>query len=54
MADALDSKSSVRKDVWVRLPPLVLIQLGNIARTSQIAAGVPGTVPLNICDFEYF
>ncbi|MEY2611655.1 MAG: ribosomal protein [Planctomycetota bacterium] len=24
MADALDSKSSVRKDVWVRLPPLVL------------------------------
>ena len=25
MADALDSKSSVRKDVWVRLPPLVLI-----------------------------
>jgi len=23
MADALDSKSSVRKDVWVRLPPLV-------------------------------
>ena len=23
MADALDSKSSVRKDVWVRVPPLV-------------------------------
>ncbi len=27
MADALDSKSSVRKDVWVRLPPLVLIKV---------------------------
>ncbi len=24
MADALDSKSSARKGVWVRLPPLVL------------------------------
>ena len=24
MADALDSKSSVRKGVWVRLPPSVL------------------------------
>ncbi len=24
MADALDSKSSVRKDVWVQVPPLVL------------------------------
>ena len=27
MADALDSKSCVRKGVWVRLPPLVLNQL---------------------------
>ncbi len=25
MADALDSKSSVRKGVWVRLPPSVLV-----------------------------
>ena len=24
LADALDSKSSVRKDVWVRVPPPVL------------------------------
>lgn len=27
MADALDSKSCVRKGVWVRLPPLVLLFL---------------------------
>ena len=27
LADALDSKSSVRKDVWVRVPPLVLYAL---------------------------
>jgi small subunit ribosomal protein S12 len=29
MADALDSKSSVRKDVWVQVPPLVLFSYKN-------------------------
>lgn len=27
MADALDSKSSVRKDVWVQVPPPVLLRI---------------------------
>ena len=35
MADALDSKSSVRKDVWVRVPPLVLLFFSMILITTQ-------------------
>ena len=32
LADALDSKSSVRKDVWVRVPPLVLARESSLSR----------------------
>ena len=38
MADALDSKSSVRKDVRVQLPPLVLCEDGKVVgRYTMIA-----------------
>jgi len=48
MADALDSKSSVRKDVWVRLPPLVLNQLANFARILHTVADALSIVVLSI------
>lgn len=36
MADALDSKSCVRKGVWVRLPPLVLLFCGCMPMSSRL------------------
>ena len=35
LADALDSKSSVRKNVWVRVPPLVLKTVVTFASNSK-------------------
>ncbi len=38
MADALDSKSSVRKDVWVRLPPPVVLIPADLSAIRIFAA----------------
>ena len=45
LADALDSKSSVRKDVWVRVPPPVLFHSKDLRQiASDLALLISGLV----------
>ena len=46
MADAMDSKSIVRKDVWVRLPPPVSSSLAVLARDFFCSINIPVTVQI--------
>ncbi len=48
MADAMDSKSIVRKDVWVRLPPPVSSSLALLAGDFFCSINIPVTVQIVI------
>ena len=49
MADAMDSKSIVRKDVWVRLPPPVSSSLAITCGGFFLLIGKPSFLSLILC-----